>query len=321
MDSPNPSAPFGSPATPPSAREAVLDLYRDAIKSGISIQDVQSELKEFDAMVDEVHTLRKKEKKLRTKFYHVKRILPVVLITVGSILVANAVWPIVYFVVFVSPNLQRTNLAAPVPQEHIIAASDKVKPVDTAQAAGLATGEFVRPKAKPIILREQLDYSNLANWFSDSTAIEQSVEEEAREYYLEIPKLGIERTNIKVGGTDLNKSLIQYPGTAEPGEFGAPVIFGHSVLRQFYRPELSNPNRLKSIFSTIMTLQPGDPIYITYEGVKYTYIVGEKHEVDPEDTYILEQRHSKRSLKLITCVPEGTYLRRGVVEAYLEKVE
>lgn len=309
-----------SPHQPPSARQAVLDLYRDAIKSGISIQDVQTELKEFDQLVDQVHTLRKKEKKLQTKFYHLKRILPVVLITLGSILVANAVWPIIYFAAVVSPSLQRVTLSAPVPSENVIAASEK-GPIDKAQAAETTTRELVKPKPKPVILREQLDYSNLANWFRDPTQIEKEVQAQAIEYFLEIPKLKVEKTSIKIGGTDLNKSLIQYPGTANPGDYGAPVIFGHSVLRQFYRPELTNPNRLKSIFSTIMTLQPGDPIHITYDGVKYTYVVEEKHEVDPEDTYILEQRHSKRELKLITCVPEGTYLRRGVIVARLDKVE
>lgn len=305
----------------PSTREAVLDLYREAIKSGVSIQDVQTELREFDQLVDEVHTLRKKEKKLTTRFYHVKRILPVVLITLGSILIGNAIWPILYFTVFVSPTLQRENLSAPVPKEDVIASSERPSTINTANAAEMPKGELVKPKVKPVILREQLDYSNLANWFRDPSEVEREIENQAKEYFIEIPKLGIEKTSIKIGGTDLNKSLIQYPGTAAPGDFGAPVIFGHSVLRQFYRPELSNPNRLKSIFSKIMTLEKGDPIYITYDGVKYTYRVEEKHEVNPEDTYILEQRHSKRELKLITCVPEGTYLHRGVVVSQLEKAE
>ncbi|MEO8581341.1 MAG: sortase [Patescibacteria group bacterium] len=310
-----------SQATPTSAREAVLDLYREAIKSGMSVADVQHELKEFDEIVDQVHTLRKKEKKLQTKFYHVRRILPVVLITFGSILVANAVWPILYFTIFTSPGLQRISLSAPVPQENVISPSEQTVSVGRAQAAELASGELIKPKPKPIILREQLDYSNLANWFRDPSEVEKEAQQQGKEYFIEIPKLGIERTSVKVGGTDLNKSLIQYPGTADPGDFGAPVIFGHSVLRQFYRPELTNPNRLKSIFSKIMTLEAGDAIYLTYDGVKYTYIVEEKHEVDPEDTYILEQRHSRRELKLITCTPEGTFLHRGVVVSRLENVE
>ncbi len=306
---------------PVSTRQAILELYREAIKSGVSIEDVQTELREFDSLVKEVQVLRKKDKKLTTKYYHVRRIVPVSLITVGSILVANALWPIIYFSVFISPSLQRSNLAAPVPKENVIAATTQTNFIEGAKANELVAGELIKPKAKPVILRQQLDYTNLANWFRDSSTVEQEVAQLSKEYYIEIPKLGVERTDVKVGGTDLNKSLIQYPGTANPGDFGSPVIFGHSVLRQFYRPELSNPNRLKSIFSKIMTLEPGDKIYVTYDTVRYTYSVQQKSEVTPEDTYILEQTHSRRELKLVTCVPEGTYLHRGIVRAVLEKIE
>ncbi len=42
-------------------------------------------------------------------------------------------------------------------------------------------------------------------------------------------------------------------------------------------------------------------------------------EVQPTDTFILAQRYDVRQLKLVTCVPEGTVLRRGVVIATLVK--
>ncbi len=120
-----------------------------------------------------------------------------------------------------------------------------------------------------------------------------------------------------VGGTDLNSSLIAFKGTALPGNPGSPVIFGHSVLRQFYNPSEKNPRRYNSIFSTIMTLDIGDKIYVTSGGVKYTYAVSLKKEVNPEDVYILTQKYDAKQLKLVTCTPEGTYLRRGVVTAQL----
>jgi len=102
-----------------------------------------------------------------------------------------------------------------------------------------------------------------------------------------------------------------------PGQPGAPVVFGHSLLRQFYNPKESNPRRYNSIFSTIMTLDKGDKIYLYYGDVRYTYVVEDKTEVKPTDTYILSQDYGVRQLKLVTCVPEGTYLRRGVVTAQL----
>jgi LPXTG-site transpeptidase (sortase) family protein len=66
-----------------------------------------------------------------------------------------------------------------------------------------------------------------------------------------------------------------------------------------------------------MTLKKGDEIKILDDGITYTYQVMEKTEVKPEDTYILAQRRDAKLLKLVTCTPEGTYLRRGVVTAQL----
>ena len=66
-----------------------------------------------------------------------------------------------------------------------------------------------------------------------------------------------------------------------------------------------------------MTLEYGDEILIKFDGVNYRYKVVDKIEVKPEDIQILEQKYNGRYLKLVTCVPEGTYLRRGVVIAEL----
>jgi sortase (surface protein transpeptidase) len=45
--------------------------------------------------------------------------------------------------------------------------------------------------------------------------------------------------------------------------------------------------------------------------------VQEKTEDKPTDVYILNQQYDAARLKLVTCTPEGTYLRRGVVTAQL----
>ncbi|OGJ40232.1 MAG: hypothetical protein A2378_03345 [Candidatus Pacebacteria bacterium RIFOXYB1_FULL_44_10] len=126
---------------------------------------------------------------------------------------------------------------------------------------------------------------------------------------------------VNIGGLNLDKSLIQYPGTANPGELGSPVIFGHSVSQLFYNPSESNPRRYISIFTKIMQLKKDDKIIVTYDGITYTYRVTNKMEVKPDDTYILSQRHDTKELKLITCTPPGTYLRRGIVFAQLENLE
>jgi sortase A len=64
-------------------------------------------------------------------------------------------------------------------------------------------------------------------------------------------------------------------------------------------------------------LQNGDEIIVDFDGITYKYVVTDKFEVKPEDVYILEQRYDNKELKLVTCVPEGTFLRRGVIVAQL----
>ena len=107
-------------------------------------------------------------------------------------------------------------------------------------------------------------------------------------------------------------SLIHYPGTAMPGQLGSAVIFGHSVLPQFF-----NPASYKTIFSTLPTLAESDEILVSFDGVFYRYRVVQLIETSPEDMTVLEQRYNDSYLSLITCVPPGTYLKRLVVKARL----
>ncbi len=229
--------------------------------------------------------------------------------TLGSVLLANAFWPILSYFIFVSPDLQRAKLVSPLPDVAVVRQTS----VASAKAAG---PEEIRPK----IIRDNLDYTNLSSWFPQSSGqvTELSESSEEKEYILSIPAVNIENAKVRVGGLNLDENLIQYPGTADPGELGAPVIFGHSTLQQFYNPNEKNPRRYLSLFSKIMSLKPGEKIFLDYDGIRYTYVVQKKVEVKPEDTYILEQEYAARQLKLVTCVPNGTYLRRGIVLAQLE---
>ena len=118
--------------------------------------------------------------------------------------------------------------------------------------------------------------------------------------------------NVVIGGDDLDKHLIHYQGTALPGEFGNPVIFGHSILPVFY-----NPQNYISVFSLLPTLKTGDEVIIDYDGISYKYEVYSYHEVFPNQIEVLQQRYDRKTLTLITCVPPGTYLKRGVILAEL----
>lgn len=174
------------------------------------------------------------------------------------------------------------------------------------------------PVPTPVVIATELDYTDLADWFPEH-ALPVIAPQEAKTYLLSIPKIGIEDAQVVYGGRNLDQHLIQYPETGMPGDLGSPVIFGHSILRQFYNPKKENPRRYISIFSTIMTLKKDDPIYIRDGTITYTYRVKEKTEVQPTDLFILDQQKSTRELKLVTCTPEGTTIRRGVVTAVLDE--
>lgn len=179
-------------------------------------------------------------------------------------------------------------------------------------------GDFTQLPAEqePVILDDSsLDYGNLENWFTSQPTIAHQQTQAA--YILEIPQLKIFNALVKVGGINIDENLVQFNSDVEIGDFGTPVIFGHSTLRQFYNPKESNKKRYKSIFSLIMTLKKGDLIYIKQGTITYTYKITEKKEVPADDPYILEQNSQARQLKLVTCTPEGTFIRRGVITAEL----
>ncbi len=310
--------------------QQLIDLYRRALLTEGSFEEVEKKVKQkvtrlmVADKVEREHDQLKSEQLIKSVPGFVRvgaSMLPLFLIVVGFLLLGSAVVPIIGFYLKSVPQIRAQQLVAPIPEDRII----DVTPLVIAQLPDDEMGEAANALKKgPVIVDAELDYTNLSNWFDDSTFPDLKdrtslLSEEVGEYIIEIPELDIEGAVVKIGGTDLDKSLIQYPGTSLPGRTGSPVVFGHSLLRQFYNPKESNPRRYNSIFSYIMTLEKGDEIFVYYRGAKYTYMVQSKKEIKPDDTYILSQDYSVRQLKLVTCVPEGTYLRRGVVTAVLVK--
>ena len=158
----------------------------------------------------------------------------------------------------------------------------------------------------------EADFTRASNWFVGGANSDNFVSSRVSFYLLSIPKLKIKDATVAVGGEDLSKSLIQYPGTALPGKRGNTIIFGHSILPQFYDPE-----DYLAIFSTLPTLDKGDLIEINYDGISYRYEVENMFEVLPTDIQVLEQNSSDSFLTLVTCVPPGHPLkpRRLIVRA------
>ena len=304
----------------------LVKLYRQALKDGVSLDKIE---KKADKLVQrfiaadkqETAEVRYKDKHFRQAIPKALRlgaaILPTILLLLGFGLVGSATFPILaYYVGDFSENVSA--LKSPIPQDQLLEVTPLVV-ANSSLADGEKFGQEFQSDSGPVMLNSALDYTDLSNWFSETELAVLATPQETIAYTVDIPKLNIQEAKVINGGTDLNRSLIQYPGTALPGQPGSPVIFGHSVLRQFYNPQLNNPRRYNSIFSTIMTLEPGDKIYLTQDDIRYTYVMQSKTEVKPTDTYILSQNYNSRLLKLVTCVPEGTYLRRGVITAQLIK--
>jgi len=198
----------------------------------------------------------------------------------GIILLGLVVWPILTFELLLTPRLT-TNIVSPIPQEEV--------------------------------LGTQIDLTQASNWFPATP--QRAAPSKITSYTLSIPKLGISDAVVIISAEDLSKSLVQWGGTALPGEFGNTVIFGHSVLPTFF-----NPKNYTTIFSTLPTLKEKDEIFVYFDGITYTYQVFEMKAVDPSDISPLEQKYDNSYISLITCVPPGTYWKRLVVKARLIKI-
>ena len=163
---------------------------------------------------------------------------------------------------------------------------------------GTKFNDYLSPIPEEEAAAEEIDYSKAHNWFPTEEASFDS--SEIKFYTLTISKLGIKDATVAIGGEDLADSLIQYPGTALPGKLGNAVIFGHSILPQFF-----NPKDYMSIFSTLPTLKRGDKLGVRYDGISYGYIVEEVFEVKPTDLEILAQNTDDSYVTLVTCTPPG----------------
>ena len=218
--------------------------------------------------------------------FGITKVLPVLLFVAGLALLSFAVLPILNYQILVAPRFAQL-----------------VKPIADDGATQAVLGQ-----------KANLDMTQAPNWFPTAPRLP-TRPSQITHYNLSIPKLKIKDAVVEIGGEDLKQSLIHYQGTALPGQFGNAVIFGHSVLPQFF-----NPKNYLTIFSTLPTLKPKEEILINFDGVNYKYIIEEMVEVQPNDISVLEQRYDDSYITLITCVPPGTYLRRLVVRARLSPI-
>ncbi len=227
---------------------------------------------------------------LRQKFRYVVSLF---LITLGVATFTTVAYPLISYQIVYAPRFQKSDILSPLSQS----------PIKQARAEDTPT--FVDE-----VINTSLDYTDSASWFYDTKKPQPA--SSVLSYVLSIPKLGIDHAVVRNDHTDLKQSLIHYVGTAMPGDLGNAVIFGHSVLPQFF-----NPQNYLTIFSTLHTLRPGDLIEISADGATYEYKISQMYEAGPDDLSPLAQVYNARTLTLITCTPPGTYLRRLIIKAYI----
>lgn len=105
----------------------------------------------------------------------------------------------------------------------------------------------------------------------------------------------------------LERGVLHYATTPNPGQHGNVVLFGHSSNNIF------NRGQYKFAFVLLSRLDSGDLFYLTKDGKRYTYQVYEKRIVKPTDVSVMGPADKADTATLITCDPPGTSLNRLVV--------
>lgn len=106
----------------------------------------------------------------------------------------------------------------------------------------------------------------------------------------------------------LERGVVHYPTTSNPGEKGNGAIFGHSSNN------ILNRGKYKFAFVLLSRLENGDTFYIEKDGVRYVYKIFDSRIVKPEEVSVLGEVPDKTStMTLITCDPPGTAVNRLVV--------
>ena len=132
-----------------------------------------------------------------------------------------------------------------------------------------------------------------------------------------IPKLGLDAPviyNVALGQilTELEGGVVHFAATAEPGQIGNAVLFGHSSNYPWAAGEY------KTVFALLDKLVVGDDIILPYTNQRYRYKVVESKVVRPSEVSVLGKT-SFAQLTLITCYPVGTARNRLVIRAELDE--
>lgn len=122
---------------------------------------------------------------------------------------------------------------------------------------------------------------------------------------VEFPKTA----NIEILKRALNKGVVHYPYSHLPSDDrGNVFIFGHSSAN------LHESNPARRVFSYLPTINTGEKIELSYQGVLYSYRVRSVRILKPTEAEIFIDAPG-RLLTLSTCWPIGDPSHRFIVEA------
>jgi sortase A len=105
----------------------------------------------------------------------------------------------------------------------------------------------------------------------------------------------------------LERGVVHYATTPNPGEKGNAVIFGHSSNN------ILNSGKYKFAFVLLSRLENDDTFMLEKGGQRYVYKVFEKKVVRPTELSVLGATSRPATVTLITCDPPGTSVNRLVV--------
>lgn len=114
----------------------------------------------------------------------------------------------------------------------------------------------------------------------------------------------IQEPDVQAG---LERGVVHYPTTPNPGEKGNAVIFGHSANN------ILNQGEYKFAFVLLHKLEIDDVFYVDYGGVRYAYQIYDRKIVPPTEISVLNAQSEPSTMTLITCDPPGTVRNRLVV--------
>lgn len=112
---------------------------------------------------------------------------------------------------------------------------------------------------------------------------------------------------------ELEKGIIKYPGSADPGEKGNSFIFGHSSNFPWIKGDYND------VFALLDKLEYGDEVTVYFKQKKYVYVIREKHVVKPGYVNAMHGKEEAKQLTLMTCWPIGTTLNRLIVTGELKQ--